>query len=135
MIFARRVFLLAGAVGILFVFPMYFLETRIGQSLPPPIAHPEYFYGFIGVTLVWQILFLVIAFDPIRYRPLMLVGILEKVSYGLAAPMLFGAGRVPLATFTTGLIDLAFAVLFAVAYGKTPSQSQPRSAQGSPQPD
>src|SRR5438876_9884810 len=114
MAFARRVFLVAGVVGILFVFPMYFLEARIGENQPPLITHPEYFYGFVGVTLVWQILFLVIARDPIRFRSIMLVAILEKVSYGLAAPMLFATGRVPFTIFLAGLADLAFAVLFAV---------------------
>jgi len=31
MMFARRVFLVAGMAGVLFVMPMYFLEARIGQ--------------------------------------------------------------------------------------------------------
>ena len=119
---ARRIFLLAGIVGILFVAPLYFSETRIGREQPPPITHPEYFYGFIGVTLVWQIFFLVIARDPMRYRPLMLVAILEKVSYAFATPILFALGRVPLETFAAGLVDAGFAVLFAIAYRKTPSQ-------------
>src|SRR5438128_1850759 len=113
MTFGTRVFLVAGLTGVLFVLPMYFLEARIGRA--QPITHPEYYYGFVGVTLVWQILFFVIARNPIRYRPIMLVAILEKVSYGLAAPMLFAAGRVSAPIFGTGLIDLGWAVLFAIA--------------------
>jgi len=105
-----------------FVLPLYFLESRISANSPPAITHPEYYYGFVGVTLVWQILFFVIAYQPWRYRSIMLVAILEKVSYGLAVPMLFATNRVSAVTFLTGLIDLAWAVLFAVAYGKTPTQ-------------
>lgn len=121
MTYARRVFLFSGILGVLLVFPMYFLEERIGQNQPPPITHPEYYYGFLGVTLVWQILFLVIARNPIKYRPIMLVAILEKASYGLALPMLFAADRVPAVVFVAGLIDLVWAVLFAIAYGKVPA--------------
>jgi hypothetical protein len=119
--FARGVFLSAGLIGVVFVLPHYFLEARIGHDYPPPITHPEYYYGFAGVTLTWQILFLVIARDPVRWRPIMLLAILEKVSYGLAVPMLFAAHRVSPLVFGTGLIDLGWAVLFAIAYGKTPS--------------
>jgi heme/copper-type cytochrome/quinol oxidase subunit 3 len=119
--FARRVFFLSGVIGILFVFPMYFLEGRISGQQPPAITHPEYYYGFVGVTLVWQILFLVIASNPIKYRTIMLVGVLEKVSWGLAIPMLFAAGRVPGFLLLTAFVDLVWAVLFAIAYGKTPA--------------
>jgi hypothetical protein len=123
--FARQTFLAAAVLGIAFVLPMYFLERRIGSTNPPPITHPEYFYGFIGVTLAWQVLFLVIARNPVKYRPIMLVGVLEKVSFGLAMPMLFAAGRIPPDVFAASLVDLAFAVLFAIAYGKTPVAEGP----------
>ena len=56
MIFAKRVFFIAGVYGILALTPMYFLEDRIGRDFPPPIAHPEHFYGFVGVALAWQML-------------------------------------------------------------------------------
>lgn len=54
---------------------MYPLEDRIGRDLPPPITHPEYFYDSIGVTIAWQVAFLVIARDPVRYRVLMIPAI------------------------------------------------------------
>src|SRR5262245_50459223 len=65
--FARWVFLLAGATGVLMIVPPFFLETKTGADYPPPINHPEYYYGFFGVTLAWQLLFLVIGFDAVRY--------------------------------------------------------------------
>jgi hypothetical protein len=61
MIFARRLFLLAGIYGILVLAPQYFLEAKLGQDYPPPITHPEQFYGFIGVALAWQAAFLLIS--------------------------------------------------------------------------
>lgn len=54
--FAKRVFLIAGIYGLIVVFPMYFLEEKNSRDFPPPITHPEYYYGFIDVTLAWQVL-------------------------------------------------------------------------------
>jgi hypothetical protein len=91
--FARWVFLLAGVSGVLIVVPPYFLERQTGADYPPPITHPEYYYGFFGITLAWQAPFLVIASDPVRYRPAMLPAMLEKVSFSAAVPVLYAAGR------------------------------------------
>jgi len=52
--FAKWVFLLAGVSGLLVVAPPYFLEGKMGELDPPPVNHPEYYYGFLGVTLAWQ---------------------------------------------------------------------------------
>ncbi len=49
--FAKRVFLVAGVYGLAVLFPQYFMEGQTGRDFPPPINHPEYFYGFIGVAL------------------------------------------------------------------------------------
>jgi len=48
MTFARRVFTIAGIYGLLVVTPLYLLEDRIGRDQPPPITHPEFFYGFLA---------------------------------------------------------------------------------------
>src|SRR5262245_15031758 len=92
-IFARRVFLIAGVYGLLVLVQMYFTEAKLGRDFPPPITHPEHYYGFIGVAIAWQVVFLVIARDPIRYRLVMLPAILEKLAFGLAAVVLFFQGR------------------------------------------
>lgn len=78
--FGHWVFLLAGIVGILEIVPLYFLEATLGRSQPPPIAHPEFYYGFVGVVLAWQIAFLIISRDPQRYVALMPAVFLEKLS-------------------------------------------------------
>lgn len=121
--FARRVFLTAGIYGLLVMLPQYFLEQRVSRDQPPAITHPEYFYGFIGVAVSWQVAFLLVARDPARYRPLMLAAVLEKASFGLAAAALYSVGRLALATLFFGLIDLAWGVLFVAAYVRTPRVS------------
>jgi hypothetical protein len=48
-------FLLAGMSGIIMVLPAYILEEQFGRDYPPPVNHPELYYGFVGVTLPWQL--------------------------------------------------------------------------------
>ena len=117
--FARRVFRIAGLSGVLIVLPMYFVERQYGIDYPPAITHPEFFYGFVGVTLACQVMFLIISTDPIRYRPMMLAGIVEKVTYGAAIIWLVSAGRTPSVVGVTAAVDLTFGVLFLAAFLKT----------------
>jgi hypothetical protein len=119
MTFARRVFLLAGIYGLLALTPMYFLEGRLGRDFPPPVAHPEHFYGFVGVALAWQLAFLVIARDPRRYRPMMVPSILEKLSFGGAVWVLFLQDRVSPIMLGPASIDLVLAALFGVAFWRS----------------
>lgn len=116
--FAKWVYLIAGIYGLLIMTPQYFLETQNGIDYPPAITHPEYYYGFIGVTLAWQVAFLVISRDLTRYRPLMLVSVIEKYSFGIAALVLFGQGRLAMTILVFGLIDLLLGTLFAISYKK-----------------
>jgi hypothetical protein len=119
MLFARRVFMIAGIYGLIVLPPHYFLEGKIGRDHPPAITHPEFFYGFVGVALAWQVAFLIIARDPVRYRLIMLPGILEKVGFGVAAIVLFANQRTDPMILAAGLGDLGFAALFAAAFLKT----------------
>ena len=121
--FAKWVFGLAGALGILLVVPPYFLERQTGEDYPPPITHPEYYYGFFGVTLAWQFLFLVIASDPVRYRRAMLPSMLEKASFAVAIPILYAAGRVAAVWIGLASMDAAWLGLFVVAYWRTPKEA------------
>jgi hypothetical protein len=121
--YARWVFLLAGVSGILMVVPPYFLEEQLGRDYPPPINHPEWFYGFLGVTLAWQFMFLVIASDPVRFRMAMLPAMLEKASYAIAIPVLFMQERVPLRWVGFASMDGLWLLLFISAYLRTPKGS------------
>jgi hypothetical protein len=124
--FARVVFLIAGIYGIAILTPIYFMEGKIGRETPPAITHPEYFYGFLGAGLAWQILFLVLSRDPQRYRAMILPSVLEKVSYGTALAFLFAQHRLPLSVLTIGSVDWIFAALFIVAYfGTKPWTGRP----------
>ena len=123
MAFAQRVFLVAGIYGVVVLVPQYFLEGKIGLDTPPPITHPEYFYGFIGVSLAWQFVFLTISRDPARYRPLMLAGVVEKATFGIAAVVLYAVGRLHWQMLGAGLIDLTLGVLFIISYARTPDRA------------
>jgi hypothetical protein len=124
---ASWIFWLAGAYGIVVLVPQYFLLEKISRDVPPAITHPEYFYGFIGVAVAWQVAFLVIGFDPPRFRPLMLVGVLEKISFGLAAAVLYAQQRLALSALVFGMIDLSLAALVVVNWWKTANGEQLRA--------
>ena len=117
--FARYTFAIGGILGILALAPMYLLETKFGIDNPPIITHPEFYYGFIGIALAFQIVFLIIATDPFKYRPLMLASIVEKFSFGLAVIWLFLTGRVQGQMFYAGLLDTVLGILFIISYFKT----------------
>lgn len=119
----RWLFRLAGCYGLLVLGPMVFMEASIGQDYPPAITHPEYYYGFLGVGLAWQIAFLVIATDPPRYRPLMLACVVEKFSFFTAAIVLFAQQRLPLPVLVSGLVDGLLGVGFLLAWRKTRPQN------------
>lgn len=118
--FARWVFLLAGITGLFMILPLYFMEEKFGRDYPPPINHPELYYGFAGVTLAWQLMFLVIARDPVRYRLAMLPAIVEKAGYAIAVPVLYAQGRVTGTMVGFAAMDATWLVLFTVAYLRTP---------------
>jgi hypothetical protein len=117
--FARLVFLIAGIYGIAALLPQYFLEEKNGLDFPPAITHSEYYYGFIGVALAWQVLFLILARDPLRYRQMMIPAILEKASFGIPVLVLFLQHRVSATLLGAGILDLILGLLFTVAYIKT----------------
>lgn len=119
--FARLVFLIAGIYGLIVLLPQYFLEARTGHELPPVITHPEFYYGFIGVTVAWQVLFLVLSRNPSRYRPMMIPAILEKASFSVAAAVLVFQHRVSPLMLGPASIDLLLGVLFVAAYVKKPA--------------
>ena len=121
--FARNVFYIAGIWGLIIVTPLYFMYDRIGRDYPPPLTHPDVYYGFVGVTLVWQIAFLVIASDPVRFRPLMIVAALETFIYMATLTTLYTQGRMPLAQYVIVSPDAILCVLFAVAFVKTPREA------------
>jgi hypothetical protein len=95
---------------------LYFLVEKIGRDAPPPVTHAEFYYGFLGVTLLWQLVFVFIAKDPLRYRSLMPIAILEKFVYTVPVIVLYMAGKVHANILGPSLVDPIFGALFIVAY-------------------
>ena len=122
--FAKRVFQVAGIYGLIVLVPQFFLEAKTGRDFPPTINHPEYYYGFIGVAVAWQFVFLVLARNPQRYRPMMIPAILEKAGFGIAVVVLFLGNRVSSFMLGPALIDMILGVLFAISYLKTSGQPE-----------
>jgi len=116
--FAKIVFWVAGIWGFLVLAPFYFMFDLIGRQDPPPITHPGFFYGFVGAGLAWQVAFLFIAADPVRFRPLMIPSVLEKVSYGAAIIVLVWQGRMHTSDLVFAGSDLVLGLLFVMAYLK-----------------
>ena len=116
--FARYVFLIAGIYGLIVLVPMYFMEQKQGTDFPPPITHPEFYYGFIGVAVAWQVVFLVLATDPKRYRLMIIPALLEKVSFIIPVIVLHLQNRVSFVMVVVGMPDVVFGVLFVVAFVK-----------------
>jgi len=114
--FARLTFLIAGIYGLIVMLPQYFLEAQTGRDYPPAITHPEFFYGFIGVTVPWQVLFLVMSRDPLRYRPAIIPSILEKAGFAIAAVVLFLQSRLATVVLVPAGIDMILGILFTVSY-------------------
>lgn len=116
--FAKIVFAAAGVWGLLILIPMYFMREAIGDQYPPPIAHADFYYGFLAITLVWQIAFLVIARDPIRFRPMMVPAMLEKFVYVGSMLVLFGLGELQVGQAAVAVPDLVLGLLFVAAFVK-----------------
>jgi len=117
--FAKVVFLIAGIYGLIVMVPQYFLEASVGRDTPPPITHPEFYYGFIGVTLAWQVVFLIISRDPVRFRAMMIPSILEKIVFVIPALILFSQNRLASIVLAPAAFDLLLGVLFVIALLKT----------------
>jgi hypothetical protein len=117
--FARIAFLAAGTIGILVLVPMYLLLDKTGVDSPPPVTHPEFYYGFVGVALAFQLVFLIVGTDPVKYRPLMLASIVEKFAFVIPTFYLYIQGRVAGAILGGAALDLMWGVLFIVSYLKS----------------
>ncbi|HKS75249.1 MAG TPA: hypothetical protein VJQ82_18730 [Terriglobales bacterium] len=116
--FAKIVFWVAGIWGLAVLVPLYFFYDFIGKQDPPPLTHPQFYYGFVGVALVWQVAFLMIASNPVRFRPFMIVSVLEKASFVLMLIALSLQVRLAWTQTIIGLPDAILGVLFAVSFWK-----------------
>lgn len=105
---ASRIFRFAAIYGVIVLLPMYL------APVPDPwhLTH----IGFIGVALVFQGVFWVIADDPLRYHRLMPLGIFEKLCFGIPAAAFAVRGQVPWVSGAFGAIDVLLAGLFLLMW-------------------
>lgn len=125
--FARIVFWIAGIWGVVVLTPLYFMFDLIGSKDPPPITHPGFYYGFVGTALAWQVAFLIIATNPLRFRPLMIAGVIEKFAYAAALFVLYLQRRLHASDLTFAGADLLLGILFLAAFLKTKDAGSPLS--------
>lgn len=113
---ARWVFGIAAGWGFLSLLPMYGFEQVIATHNPPALTHPEFFYGFLGVALAWQLLFAFIARHPARLRQAMPAAIAEKWLYAGTVFVLVAAQRTDVSILPFALVDLVLGSAFLIVY-------------------
>ncbi len=123
--FAKIIFYIAFIWGILVLTPLYFIFDMIGQTDPPPITHPGFYYGFPSVGLAWQFAFLFIARDPVRLRPMMIPSVLEKFGYGASFIVLYLQHRLHPQDLVFAGLDTILGILFLIAFQKTAREPSP----------
>jgi len=109
--FASWVFLLAAIYGIPASATLFLTDA--------PDPHRLLYFAFGGIALVFQLVFLVISRDPARYVALMPLCILEKLSFGVPAPIFYARGLTDQNMALGGAMDLVLAVFFLFAWRKT----------------
>jgi hypothetical protein len=119
--FAKIVFTGAGIWGLLILTPLYFTFDLVGRQYPPPVTHPDFYYGFLAVTLAWQGGFLAIGREPVRFRPMMIPAVLEKFIYVFTLVVLQLQGRIVSGQLASGVPDFVLGCLFIAAFLKTGS--------------
>ncbi len=116
--FAKWVFRIAGIYGVVLMAPMFFLEPAFNAQ-GQPLTHPDHFYGFVGITLAFQFVFLTMSRDVARFRPLIPVCMFEKIVFPAAVWPLYLAGRTPGIVTVFATIDILWAVLFMLSWFRT----------------
>jgi hypothetical protein len=118
--FAKFVFWCAGIWGIAVLTPLYFILRTVNLQAPPAITHPEFYYGFVGVALAWQFVFILVATDPVRFKPMMILSMLEKFGYAATMVVLYLQMRLGRTQVIAAVPDCILGILFVAAYLKTP---------------
>jgi len=77
----------------------------------------------VGLALAWQLAFIVIATDPVRFRAMMIPAIVEKFGYVIACAVLHLQGRMSGQQVVTAAPDLVLGALFIASFLKTSAKS------------
>ena len=112
--FARIVFAIAGALGLLAMVPMYLAEGSYR------------YYGSLAGLVAWQFAFFVIASDPQRFRTMMIPATLEKFLWVGTLVVVYLRGQLTSPELLASTIPHGIlGALFVAAFFKTPPM-QPR---------
>ena len=114
--FAKFTFIGAGIWGITVLTPLFWRVDLTGRRYSVPAEHPDFFYGFLVVAMAWQIAFLVIGVDPLRFRPLMIPAVVEKLGYVGLLSILYATARISAVDAQAAVPDLLLAILFVAAF-------------------
>ncbi len=107
--FTKIVFWIAGLFGLVASVGLYFTT---GSYV---------YYGLIAGVIAWQFAFFLIAWDPQRYRPMMIPAVLEKLIWVVTLVYLHLRGNVTPRDLAAGVIPHGLlGVLFVAAFLKTP---------------
>ena len=109
---ASLVFRIPGIYGLVALLPLFFAESMFARLAPPGLTRPEYYYGFLGAAATMQLVYLTIAADPIRYRPLMPIAALAKLNFVAVVAILFAMGRLEAFALSLPAVDLVIGIAF-----------------------
>jgi len=116
---ARFVFIGAGIWGIAVLTPLYWLVDISGRHYTVPSDYPQFFYGFIGVAIAWQIAFLIIGSNPARFRTFMIPAMIEKFGYVSTLLFLYSQSRISALDMQPAIPDGLLGLLFVAAFLRT----------------
>lgn len=102
----------AAVYGVAVLTPLYFRGV--------PAASPEFYYGFIGTALAFQLVYWTIGGDPVRHRPLMPLAVLAKLAFFIPCLLLFLGDRLAVPTMAAAALDAVLAIGYALAWRATP---------------
>jgi hypothetical protein len=74
------------------------------------------YYGFVWVTLAWQLVYRMMWRDAIRFRPVLIPAIVGKAGFAISVFVLFAQNRLEASSVLWALIDLILAALFSWAF-------------------
>ncbi len=112
---SRNIFRLSGIYGLLILIPQLFRESSFATA-GVSLNHPEFFYGFFLVSLAFQVLFLIISTDPVKYRSVMLACFIEKGGHFTSCVLLFLNNRLATDMMIASSPDALMLCLFIYSY-------------------
>jgi hypothetical protein len=115
----RWLFRGAAIYGLIILLPLYLAEKAVAAP-EGLLQHAEYYYGFVGAAVSWQLIYWTIGGDPVRFRPLMALAVIAKLSFWVPTFLLWLVGRTPTTTFALACPDLVLAIAFFAAWRATP---------------